>query len=254
MDRYEILKQKFLSCEKIQGTTMSMLHDPLLIQKMNHPDMDFILMDAEHGCYDTQNVIPMLEVCRWLGIPSFVRVQDSLYHLIAKAIDMGADGVMIPRVEELAQMKTVVDAVCFAPVGHKGAGGYAQYRDGETYDHFQHGRYVMIQIESQRGIDNLPAILDQYGNYISAVIIGPNDLSVMLGSPHDWEKTIVQTAIQKVFDVSKQYHKCCGIFCNDAKDAQHYRGMGANVLWTASDLQFYIRGYLETVQELNEIR
>lgn len=254
MNRYETLKSKFENREKIQGTTMIMLHDPLLIQKMDHPEMDFILMDAEHGCFDTQNAIPMLEACRWLGIPAFMRVQDSLYHLIAKAIDMGADGVMIPRVEELSQMKTVVDAVCFAPVGRKGAGGYAQYRPGEVYDHFQTGRFVMIQIESQKGIDNLPSILENYGDHISAVIIGPNDLSVMLGTPHDPTTEVVQKAIQKVFDISRQYGKSCGIFCNDAAEAQHYRDMGANVLWTASDLQYYMRGYMETIQELRAIQ
>lgn len=253
MTRYQQLKEKFTRREKIVGTTMIMLDDPLLIEKMIHPDVDFILMDAEHGRFDTQNVIPMLHTCRMLGMPSFVRVQDSQYHLIAKAIDMGADGVMIPRVEELEQMKTVVDAVCFAPEGRKGAGGYAQYRPGEVYAEFQKGRFVLIQIESQRGVDNLPAILEKYGDHIDGVIIGPNDLSVMLGTPHDPTTPVVQAAIAKVFDISRKYHKSCGIFCNDAKDAAHYRAMGANVLWTASDLQFYMRGYQETLNELKGV-
>ena len=253
MNRYEALKQKFAACEKIVGTTMIMLQNPVLLEKMVHPDLDFILMDAEHGFFDTQNVIPMLHSCRMLGMPCFMRVQDSQYHLIAKAIDMGADGVMIPRVETLEQIRTVVDAVCFAPVGRKGAGGFAQFRPGESFDQFQQGRFIALQIESQKGIDNLPAMLESYGDKISAIIIGPNDLSVMLGTPFDCKSEIMEKACEQIFDVCKKYNKSCGIFCNDAADAKHYRDMGANVLWTASDIQFYMRGFAETMQEIKAL-
>lgn len=253
MERYEKLIEKLDKREKVVGTTMIMLPDTILIEKMMHPDLDFVLMDAEHGRFDTQNVIPMLQTCRLLGVPGFIRVQDSQYHLIAKAIDMGADGVMIPRVETLEQMRTVVDAVCFGPIGRKGAGGFAQFHPGESFDHFQKNRMVMIQIESQKGIDNLPSILENYGDHINAVIIGPNDMSVMLGTPFDCKSEIMEKAVKTVFDISAKYNKSCGIFCNDAADAKHYRDMGANVLWTASDLQFYCRGFAETMNELKEL-
>ena len=253
MNRSEDLIKKLRQRDKVIGTTMIMLPDPILIEKMLDARLDFVLMDAEHGRFDTQNVIPMLHTCRMLGIPGFVRVQDSQYHLIAKAIDMGADGVMIPRVETLEQMRTVVDAVRFGPVGRKGAGGYAQFYPGESFEHFQHSRMVFIQIESRKGIDRLPEILDSYGEHINGVIIGPNDMSVMLGTPFDCRSAIMEAAVREVFDISARYGKSCGIFCNDAADAIHYRDMGANVLWTASDLQFYCRGFGETMDELEKL-
>lgn len=253
MNRYEGLKSKLSAREKVLGTTMIMLNAPVLLEKMAASELDFILMDAEHGFFDTQNVIPMLHSCRMLGIPSFVRVQDSEYHLIAKAIDMGADGVMLPRVETLEQLRTAIDAVCFAPIGRKGAGGYAQLRPGESFDQFQKGRFIAIQIESQRGIDSLPAMLEAYGSHIDAVIIGPNDLSIMLGTPFQCRSEAMESACQTIFDICKRYNKSCGIFCNDASDAHHYQAMGANVLWTASDIQFYMRGFAETMSELSRL-
>ena len=253
MNRCEKLMEKLRGREKVVGTTVIMLPDPILIEKMLDPGLDFVLMDAEHGCFDTQNVIPMLHTCRMLGMPGFVRVQDSQYHLIAKAIDMGADGVMIPRVETLDQMRAVVDAVWFGPIGRKGAGGFAQFRPGEDFGQFQRGRMVFIQIESPKGIDNLPAILENCGERVSAVIIGPNDMSVMIGTPFDCRSASMEAAVREVFDISARYGKSCGIFCNDAADAAHYRDMGANVLWTASDLQFYCRGFAETMRELERL-
>ena len=253
MTRYESLKEKLRKSEKVVGTTMIMLNAPVILEKMVQPGLDFILMDAEHGFFDTQNVIPMLHTCRMLGMPSMMRVQDSQYHLIAKAIDMGADGVMIPRVETLEQIKTVIDAVCFAPIGRKGAGGYAQMRPGESFDQFQKGRMIMIQIESQAGIDNLDNMLNTYGEYIDAVIIGPNDLSIMLGTPFQCKSEVMEAACQKIFDICRAHGKSCGIFCNDAADARHYQDKGSNVLWTASDIQYYMRGFMETMNELSEL-
>ena len=112
---------------------------------------------------------------------------------------------------------------------------------------------VFIQIESRKGIDNLPALLDAYGDHISAVIIGPNDMSVMLGTPFDCKSAVMEAAVREVFETSARYGKSCGIFCNDAQDAAHYQAMGANVLWTASDLQFYCRGFAETMEELEKL-
>ena len=102
MNKYDRLAQKFANREKIIGTTVSLLNSPLLVEYMNRADLDFILFDAEHGVFDTQNVVSCLQVCRLMGLPAFLRAQDSEYHLMAKAIDMGADGIMLPRTETLA--------------------------------------------------------------------------------------------------------------------------------------------------------
>lgn len=253
MNRYDILKHKFLAREKVLGTTMIMLNSPVILEKMAASKLDFILMDAEHGFFDAQNVIPMLHSCRMLGIPGFVRVQDSEYHLVAKLIDMGADGVMIPRVETLEQIQTVIDAVYFAPIGRKGAGGYAQMRPGERFEDFQKNRFIALQIESPKGIENLSTMLETYGEHIDAVIIGPNDLSIMLGTPFECRSAAMENACQTIFDICKKYNKSCGIFCNDADDARHYQNKGANVLWTASDIQYYMRGFTETMNELDTL-
>ena len=97
MNKYEILKEKLENRSKILGTTLSILNSPLLVEKMNRDDLNFILFDAEHGIFNNENVMQALQVCRLMGLPSFVRVADSEYHLIARAMYMGADGIMLPR-------------------------------------------------------------------------------------------------------------------------------------------------------------
>ena len=89
----------------------------------------------------------------------------------------------------------------------------------------------------------LPQMLEQYGRYISAVMNGPYDLSIMVGTPKNIKSPEMIAAIQKIFDISNYYGKSCGIFCDNEVLAQKYRDMGCNVLWLASDKDFFIRGY-----------
>ena len=254
MDKYLRLAEKLKNREKIIGTTMIIFKSPIILEMMNSDELDFVLFDAEHGVFDTQNTVELLQVCRLMGLPAFIRAQDTMYHLIAKAIDMGADGVMIPRTESLEQLKTAVDALLFYPEGRKGSGGHAQFRKGEAYADFKKTRFLMPQIESPAGIKMLPKMLEEYGEYISAVMIGPYDLSVMVGTPKDIKSPEMISAIQEIFDISNKYGKSCGIYCDDEDLAQKYRDMGCNVLWTGSDKDFYMRGYNEEMEVLKNIK
>ena len=254
MNKYLQLKRKFDEREKIIGTTMIIFKSPIILEQMNCDELDFILFDAEHGVFDTQNTVELLQVCRLMGLPSFIRAQDSQYHLIAKAIDMGADGIMIPRTESLEQLRTAVDALLFYPDGKKGAGGHGQMRPGEAYADFKKTRFLLPQIESPKGIELLPQMLEEYGEYISAVMIGPYDLSIMVGTPKDIKSPIMIESIQKIFDICNSYSKSCGIFCDNEVLAQKYRDMGCNVLWTGCDKDFFMRGYKEEMEVLKNIK
>ncbi len=254
MNKYEALAAKFANREKIIGTTMAIFNNSLILEAMNRDTLDFVLFDAEHGVFDTQNTVGLLQVCRLMGLPAFIRAQDSEYHLIAKAIDMGADGVMLPRTERLEQLRTAVDALLFAPEGRKGSGGHAQFRPGEAYADFPKTRFLMPQIESPKGIEALPSMLEAYGQYISAVMIGPYDLSIMVGTPKNIRSGIMKESIRKIFDISNSYGKSCGIFCDNEVLAKEYRAMGCNVLWNATDKDFFMRGFNEEMAVLEEIK
>lgn len=254
MNKYELLSEKFKKQEKIVGTSMTIFNNTFILEKMaRREDNDFILFDAEHGIFDAQNITHSLQTMRLLGVPSIVRAQDAEYHLVAKLVDMGADGIMIPRTESIEQIKTAIDGLYFSPIGRKGMGGHGQMRFGEKYDDFSKTRYLLPQIESPEGIKNLPAILEKYGEYISAVIVGPYDMSVMVGTPCDIKSPEMISAIQQVFDICKKHNKSCGIFCDDEVLAAKYRKMGANVLWVATDRDYFLRGlnaYLDGVKDL----
>lgn len=253
MDRYAALAGKFRDREKICALHCSLVLDPLIVAKMDAPGVDFLLFDMEHGRYDAQNLVPVLHECRSMGVPTVVRVQDALYHLVAKPLDMGADGVMIPRTETADQLRAAIRGLRFPPLGSKGCGGVAQFRAGESFEEFQRGRFLLPQIESPKGIENLPAMLDEFAGDISAVIVGPYDMSCMVGTPLDIHSGAMTDAIWKVLDTAREYGKSCGVYCDNVEEARRYRAMGANVFWTGSDAQYLQMGVRATLDGLSKL-
>jgi 2-keto-3-deoxy-L-rhamnonate aldolase RhmA len=229
------------------------INNTILLEAMARTDVDCIFLDVEHGVYDDVGLTPYLQVLRLLGMPSIVRAQDSEYHLVAKLLDMGADGVMLPRVETVAQLKKAVDGFFFPPIGKKGKGGHGHLRFGEAFGDYAKTRFLMPQIESPEGVKNLPAMLEAYGEYISAVIIGPYDLSITNGTPCDITSEVNLKSIQDVFDTCKRYGKSCGIFCENEACAKRFKEMGANVIWIGSDLDMFMRGYNQFVNEVKTL-
>lgn len=238
MSRLFQLKEKLAARENILSTTVVNLQWTGIIQKAAQFPFDFMMFDLEHGTLSVESVEGLLRTCRLCDLPSVVRVPDCVPHLISKSLDMGADGVLIPRVESLAQVETAIRCARYYPRGRKGCGGFANLRpeDQGRVAYYNDNRMIFIQMESQEGLDCLPQILETYGKELSGVIIGPYDASIMLGTPLDILSEEMTDFIRKVFSLCKAYGISCGSFVDGPNLFSRYRDLGANIFWTGTDI------------------
>lgn len=253
MDRYALLDRKFKNCETVLGTQMTVTYSTVMLEKLNRDDLDFMLFDMEHGIYNPENLVPLLQVTRLLGLPNIVRVPAIEYAYIARVMDLGADCIMIPRTETVEQVKTAIDAMRFYPIGKTGIGGHGQFKAGEGIDDYQKSRHLIVQIESPTGLANLPAMLETYGDEISSVMIGPYDFSIIVGEPSNVLGEVCLDYYKQVFDICKSYKKSCGIYCPDERYAKVYKEIGAEVFWFSADLNFMVRGYNDTMDAVKAL-
>ncbi|MBE6666612.1 MAG: hypothetical protein E7603_10465 [Ruminococcaceae bacterium] len=252
MNKYENLKQKLQNCDQILGTHIMLIASGPMMEVVNEDYLDYVIFDMEHGMFNNENLIPLLQACRLCGLPAFVRVPDHTNFHIARCLDLGADGIMIPRTETVAQVKAAVESMRFPPVGHKGKGGYCQVRQGETLEDFNKNRHLLVQIESPVGISALPDMLDAYGDEIAAIVIGPYDLSFTMNMPAQFNHPQFQAAVQKVFDICLARGKSVGIFCDSMEQARKYRQMGANFMWICTDDQILKAGLRAVIAPLTK--
>ncbi|MBR2930457.1 MAG: hypothetical protein IKC32_04430 [Clostridia bacterium] len=239
MNYIDQLKQKLENREKIFSTMLCHVGMTLLPGMYKASGLDMLVMDLEHGSFYPENIGDFCMACHMHQLPVIVRVQDCEYHCISKPIDMGADGVLIPRTESLEQVETAINSLRFYPYGKKGVGGRALLRyDTEKKDvyEFNNNRLLFIQIESKKGTDLLDEMLTKYGDQIAGVIIGPNDMGVSMGCGLDMQHPDLIANIEKTVAICQAHKKTIGMFmCND-DEAEYWHNKGMNLYWVGTEI------------------
>jgi len=238
------LQQKLENREKVFGTTITSVKWSGLLQMMRSETLDFTIFDFEHGSLTAESAEELLRMCNVLAIPAIVRVQEISYSYMSKIFDMGADGILVPRVETVEQVEEVVSSVRFPPKGKKGCGGFSLLHGGITrVEDFNSRKIIILQIESPLGISNLERMLDF--EEADGVIIGPNDMSLAMGIPWQFDHPMLLEGIDRVMEICSERKVSCGIYCDNQAEVSHWRNKGMNILWASSELGFFKKAYDE---------
>jgi 4-hydroxy-2-oxoheptanedioate aldolase len=193
-------------------------------------------------------------MCHKEELPVIVRVQDCEYHCISKPLDMGADGVLIPRTETMEQVETAINSMRFYPYGKKGVGGRALLRKGEQIYDFNKNRLLFLQIESTQGVNLLDEILTKYGDQVAGLIIGPNDMSVSMGCGLDINAPEMIANIKKTIEICKKHKKSIGMFMDDDKVAERWHNEGMNFYWLGTELTMFAAEVRRNRERINEFK
>ncbi len=251
MSGLQSLKEKLKKREKILMTTVANIGWTGIIETISRFPFDGVVIDLEHGTLSVENSEDLLRTSRLCGIPSIVRIPDCIPHLISKTLDMGADGIIIPRVESTEQVETAIRSMRYFPRGRKGCGGFSNLRsdDNGSVERYNDNRILFVQIESEEGLLVLPEILKRYKNELSGVLIGPYDASIMLGTPLDIASERMTAFIGKVFSLCEECGMSCGSFVDDKTLIPRYRARGGNIFWTGTELSLLSESYKALCEE-----
>lgn len=246
------VREKLAKQEKVFGTTVGSLNWSGIIQVFKNEVLDFLIFDFEHGRLTAESSEEMLRMCNVLGIPAIARVQEIGYMYMSKIFDMGADGILVPRVETVEQVKTVFESIRFPPIGKKGCGGFSLLHGGiSSVEEFNQKKIVLLQIESPLGIENLEEIL-KVGK-IDGIIIGPNDMSIAMGIPWEFDNPKLLNGIETVMNICKKHSLSCGIYCDNEEEVRAWRKKGMNIIWASGDLGFVNKAYSDLCKCIKEL-
>ncbi len=167
-----------------------------------------------------------------------VRLPQNDTTVIKRMLDIGFYNLLVPFVETKEQAEHAVAATRYPPEGIRGVSvGHRSNSYGTITDYFQNindNICVVVQIESQAGLDNLDEILAVEG--VDGVFVGPSDLAAALGHLGNANHPDVQAAIKMVFEKGQAKGKSIGILAPVYEDAQRYMEGGANLVAVGSDL------------------
>jgi len=221
----------------------STLRSNLIAEIIGGSAFDWVVLDTEHSPNELPDVIAQLQALGD-GVSTIVRPAWNDAVLIKRILDAGAQSLVIPFVQSAEEAAAAVAATRYPPQGIRGAMGSGRAAGyGRNKSYLQHAAdeiAVVVQVETQKGLDNIKEIAAVDG--VDAVFIGPSDLSTSMGYLGNPGHEVVQEAIKHAVDTLTAMNKPAGILAFNYDDASRYINWGYKFVGVGSDVSILVRG------------
>ena len=227
--------------------------DPTSAEIMALAGVDLIVIDNEHYPFNPQRMETIIRAAETYGAECMVRVPNTEPARIAQIMDMGAIGVVVPHLESREEALAVVNAVKYAPVGHRGfcpitrAASYGMAMSGDEYTRLANEQTcIILMTETKKGLEALDDILAI--PEVDGISIGPSDVSASYGLPGQPDHPVVKAAIEEGQRKIIASGKClCDLYKNPEQAKKAIRS-GVRMFQIGSPLQLLSGGFKELIQ------
>jgi 2-dehydro-3-deoxyglucarate aldolase/4-hydroxy-2-oxoheptanedioate aldolase len=204
---------------------------------------EFAVFDMEHTGWSMETMRMLMATSRGSGLVPMVRVPTAQYHFIARVLDVGALGVVVPMVADAVQAKLIAESAKYPPVGRRGL-AFGIAHDDYTVSDLADGMrtaneevLLMAQIESPGGVEQADAIAAVEG--IDALWIGQYDLTTAMGIPGQFEHPAFRRATATVLDACRRHGKAAVLSSGDVATLRRGPADGYNMLVYLADIWIY---------------
>jgi 4-hydroxy-2-oxoheptanedioate aldolase len=212
------LRARVLAGETLFGLFLD-LGSPFSAEICARAGYDWLVVDLEHGAGTEAGLVGLLQSVEVGGSTAVVRPQSGERLRIGRALDLGAAGIVIPRLESAAEAREAVSFLRYPPAGVRGVAlrtrgaGLGTVAHGEVHQ-INERILGIVQIESVgalREADQIAAI-----DGVDVLFVGPADLTHSLGIPGQFDHETYRTALKTVVDACAAHGKAAGILIYDA--------------------------------------
>ncbi len=231
--------------------TMLTLPSPEIAEMISKCGFDWLFLDGEHGpasILDWQRVMQAVSgrcACV-LRVPSCSEVH------IKKALDIGADGIIVPMINSAEQAQEAVAWTRYPPIGRRGIGLARAHGYGLDFgDYMERATdeiVLILQVEHIDAVDNIDAIAGVEG--VDAIFVGPYDLSASMGKTGQLDDAEVRAAIDRVGTACRQKALPLGYFGVTAESVRPLIEDGYCLICAGTDADFVTRGALKIVESI----
>ncbi|WP_413739120.1 2-dehydro-3-deoxyglucarate aldolase [Sodalis sp. RH21] len=236
-------RQRLLGGETLIGCWCA-LANPVTTEVLGLAGFDWLVLDGEHAPNDVATFVPQLMALKVSHSAPVVRPPTNEPVIIKRLLDIGFYNFLIPFVETEEQALRAVASTRYPPAGIRGVSvSHRSNMFGTVPDYnatINDNITVLVQIESQEGVDNIDAIAAVDG--VDGIFVGPGDLSAALGYLGQPGHENVQSAIRHIFTRAKAHGKPSGILAPAEADARRYLEWGATFVAVGSDLGVFRGG------------
>jgi 2-dehydro-3-deoxyglucarate aldolase/4-hydroxy-2-oxoheptanedioate aldolase len=217
---------------------------------------EFAVFDMEHSGWSVETIRMLLATTPMQEIVPLVRVPTTEYDFIARVLDVGAMGIMVPMVESAAQASLIASSAKYPPVGRRGAAfgvSHDDYAGGDIVAKMNSGNnegLLIAQIETATGVRHVDEIAAVPG--IDVLWIGHYDLSISMGIPGQFDSPQFLEAVARVLEACHRHGKVPGMMCADIAGGEKLLDQGFRMIAYGGDLWLYQTAVREGVAALQK--
>jgi 2-keto-3-deoxy-L-rhamnonate aldolase RhmA len=234
--RVNRIKKKMKNGETVFGIMIKEARNINIAEILEIAGFDYFVIDMEHAFYDMSDIAAILQFARKTEITGVVRIPRIDYVYVAKALDMGAEGIWVPHLDTVKEAKDLVDFGKYPPEGKRGAAvpvfrqkERQEFKQAADYFHAVNEETLLIaQIESREAIGNVEAITAVPG--IDVAMMGTQDLSLDMSFPGQETHPDVKAAVQRVVDACRKNGKSAGNHLPNIDELRYWIGKGMQMI------------------------
>ena len=248
------LKNRVTSLDKLRGSMIFEFFSPGIPIILKNAGCEFVIFDMEHGGLSLEQFKVLATISNSNQISPLIRIPEVSYNYVARALDLGASGIMAPMVNTAEEAMKIVKSSKYPPEGIRGAGfGFAH----DNYNNQNPLRYMkkandelinIIQIENKFGLENVQSIAAIDG--VDCLWVGHFDLTNFLGIPGDFTSSIYLDAIKRVVEAGKINKKSLGIMVNNNDELEMYSELGFNMIAVGTEMNILSRSISQIINKL----
>lgn len=249
------LRRQLAADQPVVGLWVT-LESPSITEMAVALGFDWVVIDAEHGHLDWKEIIEHLRATVRSDTVALVRIAELSGGLIKRALDIGADGVVIPWIETADQLRQAVEFARYPPEGLRGIGAeratcWGQCLPEHTAEANEHVLVVPI-VETVRAGRNIAQLCQVEG--VELFYFGPADFSSTAGYPGQWEGPGVAEQILECKDAIRAAGKHCGLIATSHENLLERRAQGFRMLGVGLDAAMLARSLKATLNVLGRDR
>lgn len=239
-----VLRRRILAGETLFGAWAS-LGSPGSAELVGRAGYDWVVVDMEHGNTTESELLAHLNAIEVSGSAALVRPQSGERLRIGRALDMGAAGIVVPRLDTVEQVREAVTFLRYPPAGQRGVALLTRGARLGTVNHagvaaLNDDIVGIVQIESPSALaaaDELAAI-----DGVDVLFVGPADLSHSLGIPGQFANETYLDALRKVVAACRAHGKAPGILLYDHATFRPHLELGYTFIGLGADVSFVNEG------------
>lgn len=250
------VKEKLAAGKKVIGTFLELGGMPA-VECLAISGLDYMIIDCEHGPYDVADAVNFVRAAELKGITPFLRVSDITRPAILKMLDIGAQGLIIPCVETVDQVRQIVEFGKYAPIGKRGfyfnrTADYGYSEDAVTIENLlavSNDSVMLIpQCETVGCLESIEEIAALEG--VDGIFIGPYDLSISMGITGQFQHPDFQQALIRIQKACQAAGIPVFIFAANPDTASAYFARGIEGVAYGTDLAVLIEGYRSVLRQI----